>query len=200
MASRDDLLAALTLRPFASRAQVADILGVGEDELDEPLAAATAEGAVADLGGTYGVTRDAGEAVTALYATRYAEARAGESAAAALDDFERVNTALLSVLTDWQTIEVAGERVPNDHSDPAYDEEILTRLDQILTRVGRALAPIAAEDALVERFLARLADALELAEAGERRFVSDVEVESFHNIWFQLHEHLLRMLGRERSE
>ena len=200
MASQDDLFVALTLRPFASRAQVADILGVAEPQLEEPIAAAVAAGAVADLGGTYGLTRDAGEAVGVLYADRYAEARAGEAAAAALDDFERVNTALLAALTDWQTIELAGERVPTDHSDPAYDEEILTRLDQILTRVARALAPIAAEDALVERFLARLAVALEQAEAGERRFVSDVEVESFHNVWFQLHEHLLRMLGRERSE
>jgi hypothetical protein len=196
VATSEEVLMVLTLRPFADRAQAADILGAEEGELEGPLAAAVAAGEVAALGGTYGVTRRAGERLGDIYKGRYAEV-ADEQA---LEDFERVNKSLLAVLTDWQTVEVAGQRVPNDHGDPAYDEEILTRLDQILERVRRALAPIAAADPLTGRFLDRLTAALEKAEAGERSYVSDVEVESFHNIWFQLHEHLLRMHGRERSE
>ena len=42
--------------------------------------------------------------------------------------------------------------------------------------------------------------ALERAEDGDIAFVSDVGCESYHTLWFDLHEELLRLSGTERVE
>ena len=38
------------------------------------------------------------------------------------------------------------------------------------------------------------------AEDGEHEWVSDVRRDSYHTVWFELHEELLRIMGREREE
>jgi hypothetical protein len=46
----------------------------------------------------------------------------------------------------------------------------------------------------------KLLAALEAAEDGDREWVSDVRRESYHTVWFELHEDLLRIMGRAREE
>ena len=41
---------------------------------------------------------------------------------------------------------------------------------------------------------------LEKAEDGKVEWVSDARIESYHTVWFELHEDLLRLLGRQREE
>ena len=41
----------------------------------------------------------------------------------------------------------------------------------------------------------RLSEALARASAGETDYVSGVRVASYHTVWFELHEDLLRLLG-----
>ena len=45
-----------------------------------------------------------------------------------------------------------------------------------------------------------LLEALEKAEDGDIAWVSDAKIESYHTLWFELHEDLLRIVGRIRSE
>jgi len=45
-----------------------------------------------------------------------------------------------------------------------------------------------------------LTAALERAEDGAIEWVSDVRIASYHTVWFEMHEDLLRALGRERVE
>jgi hypothetical protein len=45
-----------------------------------------------------------------------------------------------------------------------------------------------------------LGAALEKAEDGEIAWVSDAKIESYHTLWFELHEDLLRLMRRERAE
>jgi hypothetical protein len=196
----DDIFTALTLKPFADVDQVVAILGAAPGDVEAALARCVESDQVADLDGKYGLTGASNELVGAIYASRYGGWRDQPDRVAALDAFEQVNGRLLGVMTDWQTVDVAGSRVPNGHDDADYDERILTRLDKVHAGMERALAPLAAADQLISRFIARLADALQRAEVGRTEYVCDVEVESFHNIWFQLHEHLLRTFGRERSQ
>jgi hypothetical protein len=42
--------------------------------------------------------------------------------------------------------------------------------------------------------------ALELIDAGELRFVAQPLVDSYHTVWFELHEGLLRLAGRGRGD
>jgi hypothetical protein len=46
---------------------------------------------------------------------------------------------------------------------------------------------------------ARLTNALDRALAGDVALVAD-DMESYHNVWFQLHEDLLATIGRSREE
>ena len=48
--------------------------------------------------------------------------------------FERLNGTLKQLITDWQTIAVRGQRVPNDHSDKDYDAKIIDRLGDLHER------------------------------------------------------------------
>ena len=46
----------------------------------------------------------------------------------------------------------------------------------------------------------RLDEAYDRVLAGDLGYVSGARIDSYHTVWFELHEDLLRMLGREREE
>ena len=46
----------------------------------------------------------------------------------------------------------------------------------------------------------QLLAALEQAEDGDVRWVSDATIASYHTVWFELHEDLLRVTGLARRE
>jgi hypothetical protein len=185
---------ALTLRQLASAGQVAEITGQPAAEVAAALEAAVAAGTVMAARGSYLITPAGRAQLDAIY-------RADPAVAAAMDSFEAgVNKQVLSLTTDWQTVEVGGDRVPNDHGDPGYDGKIIARLGQVLDKAAVVLGPVTAADPLTGRFLDRLGLALTRAEGGETGYVSGVRVDSVHTVWFQMHEHLLRLAGRERPE
>ena len=51
-----------------------------------------------------------------------------------------------------------------------------------------------------ELFQQCLLQALEKAEDGAIEWVSDARIDSYHTVWFELHEELLRLMGRTRVE
>ena len=50
------------------------------------------------------------------------------------------------------------------------------------------------------RYADRLSEALDRVDDGQIEFVSGVKVSSYHTVWFELHEDLLRLLNRKREE
>ena len=92
------------------------------------------------------------------------------------------------------------ETVPNDHSDPDYDHRIVDRLGALHERAQRPLEQFAELEARLGEYPRRLDTAHDRVLAGEHDFVSGAKVDSYHTVWFELHEDLLRMLGREREE
>jgi hypothetical protein len=118
----------------------------------------------------------------------------------AYERFLGLNGELLAICTDWQVVEVDGEAVLNDHSDPDRDRDVLDRLD----RLHRDALPIAEELAgLLERFTGygeRLATAVERVRGGDADWLTKPMIDSYHTVWFELHEDLLATLGRQRSQ
>ena len=49
----------------------------------------------------------------------------------AYEKFEIINKELKQLITDWQTIKVGDQIIPNDHSDSEYDEKIIDKLGVI---------------------------------------------------------------------
>ena len=90
-----------------------------------------------------------------------------------------------------------GVPAPNDHTDTAYDARVLDRLTDLDRRAGAVCADLAAAAPRFGRYRDRLSDALARARAGAGEYVTD-SMDSYHIVWFQLHEDLLNTLGIPR--
>lgn len=191
----------LTLRQLGTAEQLAEVTGQPLAEVEAGLAKAAADGAVVAAKDKYMISPAGRSLLDSAYPTAFADVRASQEIADAMEAFETgVNKQVLSLTTDWQTKEVGGERVPNDHGDPDYDAAIVDKLGRVHEKTAKVLRPLAAADPLVDRFLDRIGTALTRAEGGETAYVSGVRVDSVHTVWFQMHEHILRLTGRERPE
>jgi hypothetical protein len=95
---------------------------------------------------------------------------------------------------------VGGEQVFNDHEDERYDAAVLGRLALLHADTVAWVAPLSARLARLALYRERLQRALDLAQGGDRRFVASPLVDSYHGVWFELHEDLIRLAGRRRSD
>ena len=136
----------------------------------------------------------------ALLAAEVALAGAAEALVAAYERFRTVNQQFLDVCTDWQLFpDEDGRRAVNDHSDPEYDRAVVERLVRLDEVIQPVLADLASALARFEGYGERFAAARRLVEAGERDWFTRPLIDSYHTIWFELHEDLLATLGLERS-
>jgi hypothetical protein len=203
MTSDTELLAlhGLAVKKAGSPAAVAAVLGAEEAEIEAALEAAVEAGRAAGAKGTFMVAPAGREWLDEQYPVVYAEFRQDPAATETYERFERINRELLSLFTDWQMMPAAGgERVPNDHSDSDYDAEIVDRLGAQHERAEKVLDGFAGLDPRLGVHKQRLDDAYDKVLAGEIDWVSGARIDSYHTVWFELHEDLLRMLGREREE
>lgn len=191
----------LTLRQLANAAQLSEIIAQEPADVETSLEKGVADGAVMTARGSYMITPAGRQSLDDAYPEWFSAQRADTGVNEAMDRFEAsVNKQVLKTMTDWQTVEIGGERQTNDHSDADYDARIIDKLATLLDKTEKVLEPIAAAEPHISRFLVRIAAALTRAESGETEYISGARVDSFHTIWFQMHEHLLRMLERERPE
>ncbi len=190
----------LAVKKAGSAAAVADILGSDEAGVDSALEGAAAEGRAMAAKGMFMVTPAGRSWLDERYPEVFADFRANPDATAAYERFERINRELLSLFTDWQMMPAGGERVPNDHSDADYDADVIDRLGAQHERAQRPLGEFAGLEPRLGEYTRRLEAAYDKVLAGDNDFVSGARVDSYHTVWFELHEDLLRMLGREREE
>ena len=191
----------LAIKKHGSPAEVAAIVGLDEGTAASLLDQAAANGRAAKAGeAKFMLTAPAQMALRMEYGRLYADLRANEAMNAAYDRFEKVNADLKQLITDWQTIEVADSRVPNDHADKAYDARIIDRLGALHEAAEQVIGQMAAHLPRLKVYTDLLTEALEKAEDGAHQWVSDAKLPSYHTVWFELHEDLLRVLGRERDE
>jgi hypothetical protein len=190
----------LAIKKHASPEDVSQLMGLQADKVGKLLAEAETRGRVARAGGKYMLTAPAQMALGAEYSRLYGDLRGSEAMNAAYARFEKVNAELKQLITDWQTVEIGGSKVPNDHSDADYDDRIIDRLGALHEHAEQVLAALSAHMPRLSIYADLLTQALEKAEDGAREWVSDAKLPSYHTVWFELHEDLLRVLGRERDE
>jgi DNA-binding MarR family transcriptional regulator len=114
---------------------------------------------------------------------------------AAYADFRAVNTEFKALVTDWQ---LADGR-PNTHEDSDYDAAILTRLDGVHRRVTPIVDAAADQLPRLSRYSAKLQTALDKVHAGETMWLSRPLIDSYHTVWFELHEELIQAAGLTRE-
>jgi hypothetical protein len=190
----------LAIKKHATPEDVAGILGLDVEAVRETLGKLVATNRVVEAKGRYLLAPAARMLLDTDYLRFYEEVRADPAFQAGYAGFERLNSVLKQLITDWQTIPVRGERVPNDHNDKEYDSKIIDRLGDLHERVEDVLYRLAGALPRMRIYRDKLASALEKAEDGAIVWVSDAKIESYHTLWFELHEDLLRLMQRERVE
>jgi hypothetical protein len=194
-------LHALAVKKAGNAEAVAAILGATEADVGPALEAHTEAGRAAGANGMFMVSPAGREWLDQRYPEAYAGFRENPEASDAYERFEKINRELLKLFTDWQMMPAAGgERVQNDHSDADYDAGIVDRLGDQHERAEKVLDRFAALDERLGIYKTRLDEAYDKVLAGEHDWVSGARIDSYHTVWFELHEDLLRMLGREREE
>ncbi len=109
-------------------------------------------------------------------------------------DFLDLNVGFKDLCNRWQLRD--GDS--NDHSDPVYDRE---RVAELRALHEAALASIAGFADAIPRFASyerRLATSLVRLEGGEQRMFTGVMCGSYHDVWMELHEDLVQLLGVDR--
>jgi len=159
--------------------------------VDDGLAVATA--------GAYRLT-DAGKSRRAQLVAAEKDAVGAERALAALDGFLALDERVKAAVTDWQLRPTEGEPVLNDHSDPDYDAGILARVASLHAEATAWIAPLENVWPRAGGYRVRLDGALERGRDGDQRYVASPRVDSYHGIWFELHEELILLAGRTRAE
>jgi len=200
METNVSVLHGLAVKKAGTAEQVATVVGQDVGLVQQALDTAAASGEVIVANGTYMPTPAGRAKLAAAYPVAYVEVRRDKDFIAAADRFEVMNKKLLNVLTRWQTVAHAGTTSPNDHGDPVYDTKIINELGEIHDKCEPVLSNLSAKLPRYESYADRLATSYDKALGGKFDFVSGVRVDSYHLVWHELHEDLLRVLGRTRQE
>jgi hypothetical protein len=194
------VLHGLALRRRSDIEGVEQTTGLAPEVIEHALERARKANLVAMAGAHYLLTAEGDAALGLVYPLRFAESRRDRRLAVAYERFESLNRELKALITDWQVRLVGVASVPNDHSDAEYDDRIFQRLCILHDRAEEILSVLSSSLPLVARHADRLRTACERAEGGEPEWVSGVRCDSYHTVWFELHEDLLRLLGKSREE
>lgn len=130
--------------------------------------------------------------------TLLAEERAGADSAAlnaSYNEFRSINTHFKALLTDWQL--KSGQ--PNTHDDTDYDAAVLARLDDVHQRVTPIITAAATQLPRLSGYSAKLQTALNKVKAGETVWLTRPLIDSYHTVWFELHEELILAAGLTRE-
>ena len=200
-AQRLVVLHGLVVRGFATVDALA-AAGIDPVEVERGLAAAEAAGLARRREG-----RHPGWSLTPTGRTEVRRSLADELDAAgarpAVDGayrrFLALNPELLATCTAWQVRDEASQ-TPNDHTDAAYDAATVERLAAVDAAAQPVCADLATALARFAGYGRRLATAVDRVRAGDGDWFTSPRVDSYHTVWFELHEDLLATLGLERAQ
>jgi hypothetical protein len=189
------VLRALRLKGRATAEELASATGVPVDTVSSLANDLLASGGAKEMRGALVLMPPARERLEELLG---AEREGVDQAAvrASYEGFTPVNDDFKALASDWQMRD--GD--PNDHSDAAYDGAVLARLPEIHVRVVPIIDRVAEQAPRIARYSDRLTAALERTQAGEHEWLLRPLIDSYHTVWFELHEELISLAGLTRLE
>ena len=113
----------------------------------------------------------------------------------AYDKFRSVNADFKALVADWQLKD--GE--PNPHDDQEYDSAVLARLVDVHRRVTPVTAAVATQIPRLTGYSDKLDAALAKVQAGDTTWLTCPIIDSYHTVWFELHEELILAAGLTRE-
>jgi len=189
----------LGIKGFATPDAVAAALASTEDEASGLLNQMVADGLAKLMGPMVSLTDDGKLVAGELRLVDSAQWGAG-NAVEALDSFLDLDDRMKVIVTAWQMREVDGVPVLNDHSDPEYDAAVLADLETLHIDADKWIDGLCGGLPRLATYKARLSRAASFVADGDHNYIASPRLDSYHNVWFELHEDLILLAGRTREE
>ncbi len=195
----DAAVRVLAIKGFAMPGGLGPALRVGEEAATAVLEQLADEGLVESTGPMYKLTDD-GKNLAAELMEADREQWGVDNAVEALDAFLELDQRMKHIVTAWQMREVDGEQVLNDHTDEEYDAGVLADLAALHTEAADWFGTLTEGLPRLAEYGKRLEIAAEKVAEGDHSFIAAPMADSYHTIWFELHEDLIQLAGRTREE
>jgi hypothetical protein len=201
-ALRVTVLQGLRLKGFAEAPALAALINHPEHVVLDELQRAAAEGLAVRRDGRlsgWTLTPEGRAQNERLLADELESLGLADDVRQAYERFLVLNGDMLATCTRWQVRHVDGQQVLNDHGDPDYDHAVIGELGALDEQVQPICAELSGHLARFGHYAPRFATAMERLRAGEHDWFTKPVIESYHTVWFELHEDLLTSLGLERA-
>ena len=195
----DDVIRGLMIKGLVGPEGLAITLASSADKVAPILEGLVAVRMAEITAGSYRLTGDGKLKALDVFTSDREQAGGEAACVAALDRFIVLDGRMKDLVTAWQ-IRDAANQVFNDHSDAAYDASILGKFGALHGDVAEWLSPLCTRLGRMTCYQLRLGRAMANAQSGDPRFVASPRVDSYHSVWFELHEDLIRLSGRRRSD
>jgi hypothetical protein len=119
-----------------------------------------------------------------------------DALASIYDEFRSANREFKALISDWQIKN--GE--PNSHDDADYDAAVLARLDDVHRTVKPIIGSAATYLDRLNAYGDKLESALAKVQAGDTSWLARPIVDSYHTVWFELHQEFIEASGLTREE
>lgn len=189
------VLQALRLKGRVRATDLADSVGVDPTAMTTDLDALVAAGFAAEANGRYKTTPEGRTHLSELLDAERATLDT-EALTDAYEEFDAHNDDLKALMSRWQ---LKDESTPNDHTDAAYDAAVVADLRALHERFAPLLSRIVEHAPRLHHYPARFAAALGKVESGDTSWFARPIADSYHTVWFELHEELIGLTGRTRA-
>ncbi|GAB98536.1 hypothetical protein GONAM_02_00580 [Gordonia namibiensis NBRC 108229] len=189
-----DVLQAVRLKGRATADQLVATTGLDAAELQQTLDQLVAAEHVIAKGPLVRISDTGREQLAELLAAERADIDT-DAFAAAYSSFRDVNGDFKALITDWQL----RDGQPNPHDDASYDAGVLARLPRIHERVSAVVDEAGRHVPRLSRYGTKLDEALAKLSAGDTSWLAKPIADSYHTVWFELHEELILAAGLTRD-
>ena len=189
------VLQAIRLKGRVGPTDIAATLNHDPADIAATLAELVDSGLLIDGKTTLRITADGRERLAALLTEERSRVRQ-DVMAISYAEFLSVNRDFKTLVTDWQI----KDGQPNTHDDADYDGAVLARLDDVHERVLPIIADVARQLPRLGSYTDKLAVALEKVKGGDGVWLTRPIIDSYHTVWFELHEELITASGLTREE
>jgi hypothetical protein len=194
------VLHALRLKGFAAPSAVAAFAGSDPAASGEALERLAGAGLVKHRASAgWSLTPEGRTVGERLLHEELDRAGAGADVTARYQEFRILNPEFLQLCTDWQVVDVDQQRL-NRHDDPVYDQLIIKRLGKLDEQVQPICRSLVDRLDRFGRYGPGFDHAVQQVRGGAIDWLTGATIESYHTLWFELHEDLLATLGRTREQ
>ena len=113
--------------------------------------------------------------------------------------FTPINQDYKKSVSSWQIKTVGDSAEPNDHEDAEYDQQVLKEMFKDHDSLNHLVTTHLASCPLLRDYARRLEIAYAHVRAGHHQFVTGALIDSSRTVWFEFHEALIRLSGRDRA-